>query len=118
MTTPKTLTPAQQALLARDDLHHSAVAFAAACRASREWSEMFSLALARYGNHGAAISGCGRNHFPDHVKDTLRALARRCAERCDTAHAARPHGVRAATIRKLGQTVATRDGVGFYGPQP
>lgn len=112
-----TLTKKQEALLARDDLAQSAWYFKAACMASRAWDRELTHALAIYGNHGAPVSGCGRNHFPVTTKEMLRKLARMVSERCDNARAAAPKRVRKATIRALGQAVATRDGCGFYGPQ-
>lgn len=92
--------------------------FAAACKASRDWSAQLSDALAAFGDHGPNISGCGRDHFPADVKDRLRALARSVTTHCDEAHAARPRNVHFSTMRTLGQLVAMRDGTGFYGPQP
>lgn len=94
------------------------ICFEAACEASRKHSALAAEALATYGNHGPQISGCVRDHFPDTVKDELRHLAAAVTRRSDMAYQNRPKHVRVATIRKLGQEVATRDGSGFYGPQP
>lgn len=92
--------------------------FAAACRFSREWDAMLRAALLAYGEHGSAISGAGREHFPEHIKDALRQKARAVTFNSDLAYKARPKGVRMETMRKLAALVATRDGSGFYGPQP
>ena len=88
-----------------------------ATRASRLHSLEANRALALYGDHGAPISGCVREHFPSPVKDTLRLLARKVSEELDLARAARPKYVRKSTIYLIGRLVATRDGAGFYGPQ-
>ena len=92
--------------------------FALACNSSRAWDRELAKALATYGDHGPAISGCGRDHFPEHVKNQLRLLARQVSEFSDEARKAKPLGVRWSTIRTLGQLVAMRYGTGFYGPQP
>lgn len=107
-----------RALLARADLAASARAFAFACLASRQHDASAALAFKQYGDHGPAISGCVRDHFPDPVKDQLRELARRVSLHSDIAYAARPRGVRFATVRALGKAIAQRDGAGFYGPRP
>lgn len=92
--------------------------FAVACRFSREWDAMLSDALATYGDHGPDVSGCGRDHFPEDVKDALRAKARQVTFNSDLAYSARPKGFHTTTMRALARAVATRDGSGFYGPQP
>lgn len=92
--------------------------FTRACRASRLHSSEAQRAFANYGDHGVQISGCVREHFPERIKDRLRFLARLVTTELEKASAARPARVRAATIHKLGRLVATRDGSGFYGPQP
>jgi hypothetical protein len=92
--------------------------FTRACRASRLHSSEAQRAFANYGDHGAQISGCVRDHFPERIKDRLRALARLVTAELEKAHAARPKYVREGTIIRLGRLVATRDGSGFYGPQP
>lgn len=94
--------------------HH----FTLACKASREHSALAQSAFDKYGDHGPQISGCVRDHFPDHIKDELRFAAREVSRQSELAHASRPKGVRTSTIRAIGQSVATRDGAGFYGPQP
>lgn len=105
-------------LLADIKLAKAADRFAKACGASRRHSELAAQYLKEYGDHGSLISGCVRDHFPDDEKNTLRLLAFLVTEYSDAAYAARPARVRHSTIRKLGQLVATRDGAGFYGPQP
>lgn len=92
--------------------------FAAACFASRMHSAQAAKCLAIYGDHGAQISGCVRDHFPEATKDDLRYWAREVSKQLDLAHANRPKRVRTATMVRLGREVATRDGSGFYGPQP
>jgi hypothetical protein len=94
------------------------ICFEAACEASRKHSALAADALAKYGNHGAQISGCVRDHFPDAVKDELRHWAQTVTRRLEVAYQNRPARVRLATMVRLGREVATRDGSGFYGPQP
>lgn len=89
----------------------------AACEASRKHSALAADALATYGDHGAQISGCVRDHFPDTVKDELRHWAQLVTRRSAMAYQNRPSRVRMATMRQLSKAVATRDGSGFYGPQ-
>ena len=91
--------------------------FAAACRRSREHDTRARIALEAYGAHGPQISGVVRDHFPPHVKDELRYLARKVTELSDEAWRARPKYVRDSTMRTIGRLVAKRDGSGFYGPQ-
>ena len=91
--------------------------FEDACRASRRHNEFAASQLRVFGDHGPDISAVVRDHFPEDRKATLRALARQVTEASDRAHAARPKGVRQATINLIGRLVATRDGSGFYGPQ-
>ena len=92
--------------------------FELACAASRQHDMLAAAALKKYGEHGPQVSGCVRSHFPDDLKDELRAAAREVSRQSDLAHANRPKRVRTATIRAIGRAVATRDGSGFYGPQP
>jgi len=93
------------------------VCFEAACKASRDHSALAAEAFAKYGDHGAQISGCVRDHFPEDVKNALRKLAATVTLNSQSAYDMRPARVRTATIRQLGREVATRDGSGFYGPQ-
>ncbi len=104
-------------LFNRQDLKSSAYLLTLACRASREHSALAERALNDYGDHGSPISGIVRDHFPEDTRITLRALARDVARYSDEAYAARPKGVRYATMRELGVAIATRDGSGFYGPR-
>lgn len=92
--------------------------FAMQCAASREHSALAAIALAEYGDHGAQISGCVREHFPERIKGELRSLARQCSEYGDSARQARPPRMRRDTVNAIARMVATRDGSGFYGPQP
>lgn len=107
-----------RALLARPELAASAEHFRRACEASRIHSMIAAEAFKGYGDHGPLISGCVRVHFPEYLKDTLRDVARRVTTESEAAHAARPKRIAAATMRELAQAIATRDGAGFYGPQP
>ena len=91
--------------------------FTVACMFSRQWDRMLSDALATYGDQGPQISGCGRDHFPDEVKNALRQKAQSVSFNSSLAHDARPKGMRKATMRQLATAVANRDGSGFYGPQ-
>lgn len=110
--------PAGRALLARPELQRAAELFAKSVAASREHNKVAAAALKKYGEHGPQISGAVRDHFPADVKEKLRALARDVTAFSDAAHAARPARVRTGTMRALGREIATRDGSGFYGPQP
>lgn len=105
-------------LLRRSDLASARDFFALACAASRAWDSALRDACAAHGGHGPLVSGAGRDHFPAPVKEELRTLARLVTIGTDLAHEARPRRVHEATIRALGQAVATRDGSGRYGPQP
>ena len=77
---------------------------------------MDGIALETYGDRGAQISGCVRDHFSSSVKDELRALARLVSEEMDKAKAAWPYRAHMSTVAHIGRLVATREGVGFYGP--
>lgn len=101
--------------LAKPEFAPMVACFAMACAASRAHSELSAAALARYGDHGALISGVVRDHFPAPEKDLLRALARQVGEWNDKALGYRPPRIRGATITHIGRLVATRDGVGGYG---
>jgi hypothetical protein len=105
-------------LIDRSDLQDAAKLFADACKFSRTHDSEAAAALRTYGSHGAQISGCVRDHFPDAVKERLRCLARAVATRSDEARRACPARVRGSTINALAREIATRDGSGFYGPQP
>ena len=89
--------------------------FADGARASRNWDLEFTGALRKFGNHGALISGCGCDHFPDGVKNTLRALARAVSQHNDLAMTKRPARVHASTMHRLARPVVARDGGGRYG---
>lgn len=95
-----------------------AVEFAKACAASRAHMAGALAALAEHGGHGPLVSGCVRSHFPESVKDSLRSLASDVAVHSYLARAARPKGMHAATVQRIGRAIATRDGSGYYGPQP
>lgn len=92
--------------------------FELACQASRLHSELAAIAFRDFGDHGAQISGCVREHFPENVKEQLRFLAREVTTQSVDAMLARPTRVHRSTINRIGRLVATRDGSGFYGPQP
>ena len=104
-------------LIKRKDLQQATRNFAKSTAASRAHSTATNKALATYGAQGPQISGVIRDHFPKHVKDKLRILARQVTEFSDAGYEARPKGVRVETMRKLSREVATRYGSGFYGPQ-
>lgn len=105
-------------ILDRSDLAASAELLAKACEASRDHSALTAKALATYGDHGPQISGVIRNHFPEEIKTELRKLAKEITYLSDLAfHYKKPKRVRFATMRKLSQAIAKRDGSGFYGPQ-
>jgi len=92
--------------------------FRRACFASKLHGASVDQALALYGDHGPQVSGIWRDHFPEDVKDHLRALAREVTTEGDAARAARPKRVRMETMRLLASLVAEQYGHGFYGPQP
>lgn len=89
-----------------------------ACEASRKHSALAQHALAKYGSAGCDISGCVRTHFPEEIKDQLRALARSVSEFSDSAWKLRPAYTQRKIVNRIGRLVATRDGSGYYGPQP
>jgi hypothetical protein len=107
-----------RALLGRADLAPAAHCYGLACLASRQHDASAARAFKQYGDHGPAISGCVRDHFPARVREQLRELARRVTLHSNAAWAARPARVRSSTMRDLGRAVAQRDGAGFYGPRP
>lgn len=92
--------------------------FESACHASRAYDARLAEALRDHGDHGPAVSGAGRDHFPAETKEHLRRIAQAVAYHSDRGHALRPKYARSAAMRRLAQEVATRDGSGFYGPQP
>lgn len=112
------LSQYQTRLIARPDLKRAAELFTDACAQSRQHSKTAADALQTYGDHGPLISGCVRDHFPMFTKDYLRSLARNVGILSNAAYESRPRGVRVATMRALARAIATRDGSGFYGPQP
>jgi len=107
-----------KAVLDNPKFTNSQTFFVLACSASRMHKAKAAVALDAYGDHGALISGCVRDHFPAEVKDALRFWSQEVTRLSDLAYANAPKYSRLATIRRLGQAVATRDGSGFYGPQP
>lgn len=103
-------------VIGRADLAKSQIEFESACHCSRAYNAKFSEYLAQFGDIGPDVSGAGRAHFPDEAKDHLRRIAKAVAHHCANASLARPSRVHRSTIIRLGQEIATRDGVGFYGP--
>jgi len=97
---------------------HAVSEFESACHCSRAWDAKLKEYLEIYGNIGVAISGAGREHFPDDVKDHMRRIAKAVTHHSDLGHAARPYRVHTSTMIKVARAVASRDGSGFYGPQP
>lgn len=102
----------------RPDLAKCQSEFESACHFSRHYSRLFRESLAEFGDHGADISGAGRDHFPEERKDHLRRLAKGVSHHSDLAFAARPKRIRNATLVRLWREIATRDGTGFYGVAP
>jgi hypothetical protein len=107
-----------KSIFQREELSTAATHFERACKVSRLHSSQAQRALANYGDHGALISGCVRDHFPETVKNELRTLAQLVTVESDAGYAARPPRIRFTTMRHLARSIATRDGSGFYGPQP
>ena len=105
-------------LLERPDLADAARSFAAACENSRRWSAMVSDAVAKYGRPSAVVAGIYSHEFPSDVKEALRRLALGVTNYTDEGYLLRPRRVRMSTMRRLAAAVATRDGSGYYGPQP
>lgn len=106
-------TRSESALVARLPL--SAGYFANAAFYSRQWDSLVASALAEHGDHGAQISGIGRDHFPEDLKNRLRTLARLVTEENEKGRNARPRRVRSETMHRLARIVCRRDGGGFYG---
>lgn len=102
----------------RPDLALARDKFESACHCSRAYCAALAEYLAIYGDHGPDISGAGRDHFPAEAKDHLRRIARAVTTLSEEGYAARPKGIRHSTLVRLSREVATRDGTGFYGPQP
>lgn len=89
--------------------------FEVAAAVSRAHRDKLNAALNEYGNHGPLVSGVGRDHFPEDVKEELRSLAREVHDMNEKGRAAKPRGVHMATIHKLGHEVSHKFGKGFYG---
>lgn len=104
--------------LNRTDLEIPQSELEAACHCSRAYTAKFREYLAQYGDYGADVSGAGRDHFPSEAKDHLRRIAQAVTYHRQRAYLFRPSRIHNSTIARLGQEVATRDGSGFYGPQP
>lgn len=83
---------------------------------SRAHSKLAQLALARYGEKGAMISGVVQDHFPDTMKDTLRTIAHRVTTMLDES---RYHWRKARkqhrTWMRLKDQIISRHGKGYYG---
>lgn len=90
--------------------------FAVACAASRRHDATLAIALETYGAHGPAISGCGRDHFPESVKNDLRALASKVTRFTYAGYEISAPRIRRSTRAQIARLVARRDGSGFYGP--
>lgn len=86
------------------------------CAYARRWDALYAAACAYFGDHGPLISGCGRDYWPELVKEQLRALARLASDAMREAFEKRPPRVRLATMRALARDVATYYGTGRYGP--
>lgn len=105
-------------LLVREDLATSRQCMERACEASRQHQALLTCAYRSYGRTGPDVQCVGQAHFPAPVKELLYGHAILVAYHEKMAYEARPKGVRKSTIDALGIAVATRDGSGFYGPQP
>jgi len=105
----------QKNLLKRQDLAIAAAYFECAAAYSRAHSRIAQRALAQYGDHGAQISGCVRDHFPEHIKEDLTTLAHLVTQENENGRKARPRGVREQTMHALAREVCRRDSTGFYG---
>ena len=101
-----------------DKLSTARMWFIDACIASQTYDKMLRSALETYGDEGPSVSGAGRDHFPDDVKQRLRNQADAVTAYCGLAWASKPHKYRDATMRLLAQQCADKHGSGFYGPQP
>jgi hypothetical protein len=103
-------------MINRADLAAAAEHFAEAARLSRAHVAAVQAAIRRYGEgNGQLISGVARDHFPDRVKNRLRALARGVSVQNDAGIACRPARVRFNTMHELARAICRRDGTGFYG---
>lgn len=92
--------------------------FTKAAHASREWDRIFCEALDKYGSHGPLISGCGRDHFPAHIKDELRRLAS-AVNTCNAkGNDCRPYRTRKETMRRIARHIVAIEGGGYYGYSP
>ena len=92
--------------------------FIDACYASQAYDAALRDALDTYGDYGPSISGARRDHFPIHVKESLRLRAKRVSEYSRLAWERKPPRYRDSTMRELSRQCAQRHGCGFYGPQP
>lgn len=102
-------------LMDRIDLIPAANCFREAAKCSREWDTLYIAALKTYGDHGSQISGCGREHFPESVKELLRVTAHKVTEWNEKGRAWKPKRVRSETMHKLARLVCKCEGSGFYG---
>lgn len=108
-------TKTDKKLMKRADLIPALNCIREAANRSKQWDELLVASLKVYGEHGSQISGCGREHFPEAIKDMLRDLAHGVTEWNDKALANRPKGVRVETMHKLARAVCRTYGSGFYG---
>ena len=67
--------------------------------------------------HDALDTYTSRNHFPTHVKESLKLHAKRVSEYSRLAWERKPPRYRDSTMRELSRQCAQRHGCGFYGPQ-
>lgn len=104
-----------KALTKRTDLNRVIELLTAACAASRAHSILYNAMLGAYGSRGPDVSGAGREHWPEHIKDLMRAASKLPTSLSHAAFANRPPRVRVSTIRALYKEIQTRDGMGFYG---
>ena len=102
-------------LTERPVLQPAARHFERAAKASREHTALAQRLCEKHGDHGTAISGIVRDHFPEHDKKRLSALCKTICRENDAGRAARPYGVHKSTMDRLARAICKRDGTGFYG---
>lgn len=114
---PRNMTPEQRAKAEKRSAEFQAAAsmISAAARISREYNADLKAALEAWGDKGPFISGAGRDHFPESVKERLRAKARLVGTHLEAARKALPKGTRTTTYRKLRDAIYAREGRGYYG---
>lgn len=91
-------------------------AFTEAYAASRRWDRLVGEAITAYGDTTETpVSGIYAYHFPEAVRDELRATAREVTNKLDVAWSLKPKRANRATMLRIKQEIISRDGKGFYG---